>query len=131
MIRYLTIEEVIALNQFLIQKYSPMEQHGVRDIALLESAVNRPQQSAIGKDAYPDIPHKAAALFESLAQNHAFYNANKRVAFAAMVQFLRYNKYRLMMDPKAAEEFTIGVVTHAYSFEEIAKKIQQHMVKEE
>ena len=62
---------------------------------------------------------KAAALFESLAQNHAFHNANKRTAFAALVQYLAYNGYLLNMSPKAAEDFTIGVVEHKFTLEEV------------
>ena len=42
--------------------------------------MNRTKQSAFGEEAYPSIFEKAAELFESLAQNHAFHNANKRTA---------------------------------------------------
>jgi len=51
----------------------------------MESAVLRPQSSAFGEDAYPDLYDKAAALFVSLGQDHPFQNANKRTAFTALV----------------------------------------------
>ncbi len=127
-VRYLTEEEIITIHYVLIKKYSPNEIIGVKDPGLLNSAVNRPQQSVFGSDAYPDIFQKAAALFESLAQNHPFHNGNKRVAFVAMVQFLRYNNYKLAMNPKQAENFTIDVVEHKYKFKKIAEMIQKFSI---
>ena len=88
--RYLTVQEVIAIHFVIMERYSPKEQKGVKDPALLESAVYRPQQSVFGQDAYPTIFEKAAALFESLAKNHCFYNANKRTAFVSLIQFLTF-----------------------------------------
>lgn len=125
---YLTPEEVIAINLYVIQEFSPHEQAGVRSPELLDSAVNRPRQSVFGDDAYPTIWEKAAALFESLAQNHPFHNGNKRTAFLALLQFLSYNGYQFTMAPKQAENFVVDVVNHKYSFEEIVEMIRLHSV---
>lgn len=125
-VRYLTIDELVAINQIIITNYSHGEMTGVKSLELLDSAVNRPKQSAFGEDAYKTIFDKAAAFFESLAQNHAFHSANKRVAFSAMVQFMRYNKYKFVMDPKKAETFTINVVEHKYSLCEISVIIRKY-----
>jgi len=57
----------------------------VKEPNLLESAINRPKQSVFGDAAYPSIYEKAAALFESIAKKHAFYNANKRTALASLL----------------------------------------------
>lgn len=65
-IRYLTVQEIIAINVAMIQRYSPGEQIGVKEPGLLELAVHRRQFSVFGEDAYPTIFEKAAALFESL-----------------------------------------------------------------
>ncbi len=124
--RYLTEEELVLINRMLIKKYSPHEKAGILSSDLLDSAVNRPRQSAFGEDAYKTIYEKAAALFESLAQNHVFNNANKRTAFAGMVQFLRYNNYRFVMEPEDAVAFTIAVVKHKYKSERIADIIEAH-----
>lgn len=129
--RYLTVQEVIAINMAMIQKYSPGEQIGVKTSSLLESAVLRPMSSAFGEDAYPSIWDKAAALFESLGQNHPFHNANKRTDFTALLIFLRYNGYHFKMDQKAAEDLTVDMVNHKYSFEQIASIIQAHSIKVE
>ena len=125
-IRYLTVPEVIAINVALIQKYSPGEQIGVKSTSLLESAVLRPQSSAFGEDAYPSISEKAAALFESIGQNHSFQNANKRTAFTALVIFLQCNGFYFYMNQKAAEDFTVDMVNHKYSFEVLSQTISRH-----
>ena len=125
-IHYLSVQEVISINILIIQKYSPGEQIGILSQPLLESAVYRPQQSAFGEDAYPTIIEKAAALFESLGQNHSFQSANKRTAFTTMVVFLRYNGYLFKMDTKQAEDFTVAMVEHEYSFENLVAIIKEH-----
>jgi len=125
-IRYFTVQEVIAINVAVIQRYSPGEQIGVKDRGLLQSAILRPQSSVFSVDAYPSVIEKAAALFESLGQNHPFHNANKRTAFTALVIFLRYNGYLFDMEHKAAADLTVDMVNHAYTFEELTVKIQEH-----
>jgi len=124
--RYLTEDELILLNKLIIRKYSPHEKEGVLSPGLLNSAVNRPGQSVSGEDAYKTIFDKAAALFESLAQNHAFHNANKIVAFIGMALFLRYNNHKLAIDPEAAVDFTMAVIGHKYKLDEIAKITEKH-----
>src|ERR1700687_914940 len=64
---------------------------GLRDRALLESAVARPFQSAFGSDIYPTVLEKAAALFHVLIANHAFVDGNKRTAVTAFDHFLLAN----------------------------------------
>lgn len=127
--RYLSSQEVIAINVAMIQRYSPGEHIGVKSSDLLESSVQRPMSSAFGEDAYPTVFEKAAALFESLGQNHPFQNANKRTAFAALVIYLRYNGYVFTMASKSAENFTVDMVNHEYSFAELVEIIRKHSHK--
>lgn len=117
------------MNFFIIEKYSPREMKGVKEKSLLESAVYRPQQSVLGEDAYPTIFEKVAALFESLAKKHCFHNANKRTAFVALIQFLKYNGYRLVMPQDEAIEFVVDVVNHQYCFNEIVATIKEYTVE--
>ncbi|MFA1820929.1 type II toxin-antitoxin system death-on-curing family toxin [Virgibacillus oceani] len=125
--RYLTYVEVAAINQYTIEKFSPGEQIGIKSPALLDSAVNRPKQSAFGQDAYETIFQKAASLFESVAQNHAFQNSNKRTAFLSLTQFLFYNGYDFeMSNPSEQADFTVNVVNKQYTFNELAEIIEKH-----
>ena len=70
----------------------------VADYGLLDAAVARPQATAFGLDAYPDLFTKAAALLQSLARNHALVDGNKRTAWAAAWTFLTINGMQL--DPQ-------------------------------
>jgi death-on-curing protein len=126
---YLTTNQVIAINTVQIRLYSPQEPVGVKDSSLLESAINRPKQSVFGNDAYPSIYEKAAALFESIAKNHAFHNANKRTALASLIVFLKINHYRWTMGIEEEQDFTVDVVNHKYTFEEIVSTIKENTEK--
>jgi death-on-curing protein len=83
----------------------------VRDYGLLESALARPQASAFGQDAYPDLEHKAAALLHSLARNHALVDGNKRLALAATLAFMGMDGHRLTLTNDEAYDFVIAVAT--------------------
>ncbi|MGP7818051.1 type II toxin-antitoxin system death-on-curing family toxin [Niallia sp. 01092] len=126
---YLTTNQVIAINTVQIRLFSPKEQIGVKDPGLLDSAINRPKQSVFGRDAYPSIYEKAAALFESIAKNHAFHNANKRTSLAALIVFLKINHYRWTMGIDEEQDFTVDVVNHKYTFEKIVSTIKEHTEK--
>ncbi|MEQ6377658.1 type II toxin-antitoxin system death-on-curing family toxin [Bacillaceae bacterium S4-13-56] len=126
---YLTTNQVIAINTVQIRLYSPDEPLGVKDPNLLDSAINRPKQSVLGSDAYPSIYEKAAALFESIAKNHAFHNANKRTALASLIVFLKINHYQWKMGIEEEQDFTVDVVNHKYKFEEIVSTIKSHTEK--
>src|SRR5690625_3239375 len=121
---YLTTEQVIVINTMQISLYSPKEPLGVKEPALLDSAIHRPKQSLFGKDAYPTICEKAAALFESLAKNHAFYNANKRTALTSLIVFLKLNEYAWLMNTDDGEDFVVDVVNKKYDFESIVSTIK-------
>jgi death on curing protein len=97
---YLTVAEVIAIHHHQIEEYGGV--HGLRDQGALEAAVFRPQTGY-----YNDMSEEAAALFESLVNNHAFLDGNKRVGFAAMHTFLLINGFDLDVSSKTAFGFMI------------------------
>jgi death-on-curing protein len=92
---YLTVDEVLAIHEQLIKAFGGPA--GIRDMGLLESALFRPRTGY-----YEDIAEMAAALFESLAMNHAFIDGNKRIAFFATDVFLRMNGWKLEVDADEA-----------------------------
>ncbi|MFF8815990.1 type II toxin-antitoxin system death-on-curing family toxin [Streptomyces pactum] len=85
----------------------------VRDAGLLESAVHRPAAAMFGQEAYSDLLDKAAALLQSLAINHPFFDGNKRTAWISCVSFLAMNGVQLRPDIDAAERLVIAVATGA------------------
>ena len=72
---------------------------------------------------------KVAALFESLAKNHAFHNANKRTALASLIVFLKINHYNWTMGIEEEQDFIVDVVNNKYVFEEIISIIESHTKK--
>lgn len=123
---YLSHEIVIEINKQMIEMYSKGETVGVKEPSLLDSAINRPLQTMFGEPLYKDIFEKAVALFESLAKNHPFYNANKRTAFACMTYFLFINGHVCVMNEEKAATLTVDFVVGKLSFEEIVEIIKQH-----
>ena len=81
----------------------------VRDYGLLEAALSRPQATAFGKDAYPDLDTKAAALLHSIARNHALIDGNKRLALASVIAFYGLNGRRLTLTNDAAYNLVMSV----------------------
>jgi death on curing protein len=95
---YPTVAETIEAHQILIAEFGGRP--GIRDVGLLESAISRPQSGY-----YADVIEEAAALMESLANNHAFIDGNKRVSFTMTDTLLRLNGYYLEVDGQEAHKF--------------------------
>ena len=81
---YVLVEDILAIHEDQIERYGGA--HGIRDPGLLEAALFRPQTGY-----YETLIDEAAALWESLSQNHPFVDGNKRTAFAATFVFLAIN----------------------------------------
>jgi death-on-curing protein len=88
---YPSIDEVLLTHARLIARFGGTG--GLRDRGSLEAALARPQTGY-----YDDPIQQAAALRESLLQNHPFVDGNKRTAIAVTAEFLRINGYRLEFD---------------------------------
>jgi death-on-curing protein len=114
---FLTAQQILFIHARLIDATGG--EHGIRDLGLLESAVARPQATFDGKELYPDLFQKAAALMESLAQNHPFVDGNKPTAITACALFMQQNGRRLQTTNKALEAFTLQVVNARPSIDEI------------
>jgi death on curing protein len=84
--RYITTEQALRIARAAVG--GPVE---VRDLGLLDAAVHRPRASVLGRDAYPELMSKAAALLHSLARNHALVDGNKRLAWLATYVFCAKN----------------------------------------
>lgn len=85
-VEYLDLDDLLALAVALFGDPPP-----VRDVGLLESAAARPRASAFGRDAYPDIWTKAAALLSSIVKNHALVDGNKRLGWVTCAVFCELN----------------------------------------
>ena len=118
---YLTVVELLAIHADQIDRYGGS--HGVRDLGLLEAALYRPQTGY-----YVDLIEEAAALWESLAQNHAFIDGNKRVAFAGMYTFLAINGARFTAGAQETYDFVAGLYeANQFSFDQLVPWLRDHV----
>lgn len=124
--RYLTEKEMITLNIYVINKYSPKEPIGVKEPTALNILVNAPQQFVFGKEQYLTIELKGANLVRNLVKKHVFYNGNKRTALMALTAFLEVNGYRLKVTNKEAADYMVKIATEDINEEEIALWIRQY-----
>jgi death-on-curing protein len=119
---YLTVAEVIAIHHHQIEEYGGI--YGLRDQGALEAAVFRPQTGY-----YHDLSEEAAPLFESLVNNHAFLDGNKRVGFAAMHTFLLLNGFDLNVSSESAYQFMVKTMEAGkFRFALLHEWIARHLV---
>lgn len=121
MIEYLDLEDVLGLADLLFGS------RPVRDMGLLGSAVERPQASAFGEDAYLDLWSKAAALLHSIVNNHALVDGNKRLGWMATATFLILNGVDLSsITNDEIYDFVIGVATLPWEINDIASQLHSY-----
>jgi death-on-curing protein len=101
---YIAYAEALAIHADQIARFGGSS--GLRDSGLLEAALYRPQSGY-----YADIYEEAAALWESLSQNHPFVDGNKRVALASTATFLVVNGIRI----KAKDDVIIAFLSERYA----------------
>lgn len=104
---HLTVEIVGEIHAEAIARFGGAG--GVREIALLESAVSAPQASFGGKSPYGDLAEVAAAYLYYLCKNHPFVDGNKRAALGACIVFLRLNGIDPKPDGPEWEELVLGI----------------------
>jgi len=118
---YLTLAELLYVAERTLG-----HDYAVRDYGLLEAAVARPRTTVFGKDAYPDLDAKTAALLHSVARNHALIDGSKRLALSAIIAFYGLNGRRLTLTNDAAYELVTGVAAGDLdSVDEIAAILRQ------
>lgn len=124
MTKFISIEEVIELHDDILASAGGLA--GFRDRGLLESAVFRMQAGSGDVEFYPDIFSKAAALFHSLAGNHAFNDGNKRTAWMATNTFLNANGFEIAASDEIIEKFVLDAVVKRFDADRIEKWLQKN-----
>lgn len=123
MTKYPSFEDVIFAHNLVITRFGGT--FGVRDQSGLESAIARPQSGY-----FSDLIQQAAALLESLSQNHPFLDGNKRTAITVTSSFLRVNGYRLEFDDFEAYEFLIELYNQGrFRFDKLEPWLRAHTRK--
>jgi death-on-curing protein len=124
---HLTVEIVREIHAEAIAKFGGSD--GVRDLALLESAVGAPQASFAGKSPYKDLAEVAAAYLFFLCRNHPFIDGNKRAALGACIVFLRLNGIEPRSDGPEWEELTLAVASSAVDRDETTAQLRKLLLR--
>jgi death-on-curing protein len=119
MTEYITTADALFFHQQLIERYGGAD--GIRDAGALESALHRPQTGY-----YDTLIHEAAALLESLVQNHPFVDGKKRVAFAVVDVFLRINGFAVTASSSAIYDRIITLLEeHTFDMEHLVPWLEE------
>ena len=124
--RYLALGEVLDLHRQLLEQTGGAP--GLRDLKGLESAIAQPRITFAGKELYPTLEEKAAALCFSLIQNHPFSDGNKRVGHAATEVFLFLNGYDIRASVDEQEALILGVASGSLKREDLVTWLRSHLV---
>ena len=120
---HLTVDIVREIHTEAIARFGGSD--GVRDMALLESAVAAPQAGFGGKSPYEDLAEIAAAYLFYLCRNHPFVDGNKRTALGACLVFLRLNRIEPHPDGPAWEDLTMAVASSDLDREEATQRLRK------
>ncbi|MBP6872954.1 MAG: type II toxin-antitoxin system death-on-curing family toxin [Bacteroidales bacterium] len=123
----INIEIVKYFHSILIDEFGGST--GIRDLNALNAAIQRPYSTFDGKDLYPTIYDKAAALVESLVKNHAFIDGNKRIGYVMLRFFLIESGYDLSASQTDKYNFIIEISKGNLDFDSIKKWIVQNAQK--
>jgi len=121
---YLTGEEILVIHSEIIDQTGGS--HGIRDIGLLQSIVEKPKMQFGGNELYEGCFLKAAVYLESITNYHVFVDGNKRTAVAGAARFLFLNGFELRATNKALEKFALEVATQKLSFKTITSWLKCH-----
>src|SRR3989442_1151449 len=124
---HLSVDIVREIHAQAIARFGGSD--GVREVALLESAVAAPQASFGGKSPYADLAEVAAAYLFYLCRNHPFIDGNKRAALGACIVFLRLNGIEPRADGPAWEALTLAVASSALDRAETTARLRKLLPK--
>ena len=120
----LTKEQILILHEKLIDRYGGT--HGVRDNALLDSAVFSPNQTFDGNDIYPTVKEKAVRLCYGLVRNHPFHDGNKRIGALALLVTLDLNHITLSATNEELTGIILSVASSSASDRELLSWVIDH-----
>ncbi len=121
---FLTFEQILVIHYDQIERYGGS--HGLRDLALLESAIFRPQTTFGNEALYSDIYSKASALMHSLLLNHPFIDGNKRTAVVSCIVFLEINGTSLKISQEELIETALKIESKEWNLERLSSWLKDN-----
>lgn len=120
----ITIEEVVLFHRKIIDRTGGS--HGIRDLGLVESALNKALLTFDGQDLYIEIENKISVIAYALIKNHGFVDGNKRIGVAIMLLLLRLNQINISYTQDELVSLGLEVADGKLKEEDIQNWIKQH-----
>ena len=117
-------EKVLLLHKLMTEETGG--DPNLRDIALLESALESAFQTFDGQELYPSKEEKGARLGYSLISNHAFVDGNKRIGMYIMLTFLEVNGIRIYPSVDDVIRVGLAVASGEMKYEELLEWIYEN-----
>ena len=125
MIRF-SQKKVLLLHQLIVAETGGSPE--LRDINLLDSALESVFQTFGGQELYPSKEEKGARLGYSLISNHAFVDGNKRIGMYVMLTFLEVNGIHMDCTNEDVVEVGLGVASGTMKYDELLTWVRQHRI---
>ena len=119
-------EKVMLLHRLLIEQTGGEE--GIRDVGLLESALEASYATFDGKELFPTKEEKAARLCTGLISNHAFVDGNKRIGIYVLLTFLEVNGISVEATDGELVEIGLSLAKSEMKYEDLLAWIKSHEI---
>jgi len=120
-----TLEDIITLHDKIVEQSGGSQ--GIRDLTLIDSAINTPFQTFGGFELYPTFEEKAARLAYNLTMNHAFFDGNKRIGAGALIFFLKINQRELLATDQEIIDLFLSVASKQKGYNELLEWVKEHI----
>ena len=124
MMSKLSVEDIILLHQKVVDRTGGSQ--GIRDIGLVESAINRVFATFDGEELYKTTEAQIAVITYSLINNHGFVDGNKRIGIVTMLLLLRLNGYILQYSQQELIDLGLGLAAKRLNENDIQQWIKEH-----
>ena len=124
--RHISITQVLQLHEKMIRKTGGDD--GIRDFALLESALYNALSTFDCEELYPSIEEKCANICFCIVKNHPFVDGNKRMGIFIMLILLEYNSVVLKYEQKELIDLGLGVAEGRYNQEHVIEWVIKHEI---
>lgn len=122
---FLTLEQVLRFHAMVLVQDGGAD--GVRDIGRLQAAVATQRQIVFGKELYPDVATKAAAMIRGIVGDHPFVDGNKRTAMLTGLTLIELNGHTVSIKACELEDFAAEAATRQLGVEDITTWLNRHI----
>lgn len=126
--KWISKEQVLSLHSELVADFGGSD--GIRDEAMLDSALSAPFQTFEGMDLYPGVIEKAARIGFGLVKNHPFVDGNKRIGTHIMLMFLNLNNVELEYEDDELITAILSIASGDMDDGKLQEWIEGHIVHE-